>query len=152
MKVGDKVKVIRSGSAPSKTEGKIGILIEDGHNTKWKVEFEESFFGDHCWYFAESDLLKIGGSMIDDLNVGDLLSNGRYVKKVLAKLDGVVLLTLGVDNDELDDDDDIKKAGVWYTEFELEEDDWEKYNPEVEEVTMDEVCEKFGKTVKIIKE
>jgi len=91
--------------------------------------------------------------MIDDLQVGDLIINNEIIRKVLVKLEGVVLLSCYAYRDDIETDNDLKRASCWYTDFELKKDGWKKYTPEeVKEVTMDEVCEKFGHEVKIKKE
>lgn len=150
MKVGDKVKVLNNHLCQymSNLVGKIATIEKiDRYSC---ISLKEDIY-DYDW--REEQLQLIGGSMIDDLQVGDLLIDERdEVKRVLAKLDGVVLLSTYVYEEDLNNDD-IKKADDWYTDFELEETGWKKYTPgEIEEVTMDEVCKKFGKTVKIIKE
>lgn len=98
---------------------------------------------------AKEFIKKYGGSIIDTLKVGDLLidRDGDF-RKVLAKVDGVVLISM-CSSDK--DDEELNMTRGWYTDYEFKQMDLSKYEDKVTEVTMDEVARKFNVPVSQLK-
>lgn len=92
-------------------------------------------------YEKEMGMYKDGDILVDEY--GDF-------KKVLKDFgDGIYIMSEHADSPSCNE---LKRAGEIWTDFELEEDGYKLYNPEedVLELTVEEVSNMYGKTVKIV--
>jgi len=141
IKVGDKVKVVDvgGGNCGLIKVGMIGKVTEtDNSGVPYKVFFEET--GEDNWLCAQNVVLCTewvqGDILIDD--------NGNKTK-ILAVCGEVYFIS---------QTNDHTRTLSFYTKAELDE-RWKKegdiVEEAVEELTMEEVCERLGKTIKIKK-
>ena len=93
---------------------------------------------------------------LENLEVGDLIVSKDYkYQRILAKgqENGELTAYLTSSRGEDKNSDDLKKAGAWYTAFELRKDGYKPATEdgEVEELTVAQVCKELGRDIKIIK-
>ena len=135
--------------------------IIDGVACKNKKEYKYSYI-----IYGVDDYKKLGGDSIDIIgfntdiqyaDIGDIITDGRYYRRVLDFLGENFIMVSGcyscVDDieslDELLEDDDscqfaiklLKKEGY---KIHREEE-------EIEELTVEEICKELGRNIKIIK-
>jgi hypothetical protein len=154
IKVGDIVRAV-----PGK-DNYCGELNDDGSNTaKITAVTNVNFFINDCDHsFKGSGYLEIVNEekTLETLEVGDtVIYDSCWKKDILAVLHRNGEKTVYVMSEVYKDENDTrrKKIDATWTAYELELRDFSYPQPqeEMEEVTMEQVCEKFGKNVKIKK-
>lgn len=139
-----KVKCIdNNGCEDCLTEGKMYEVLEESKTTYLIIYDEE----EQCW-FLKNFFEPASEKTLDDLEKGDIVEIGcGNFRKVLARLEDIVFLSWINRYNKLGARhliQELKDKGYTLKQEEVEE-------PEVKEVTMSEVCKKFGEEVKIVK-
>lgn len=155
LRVGMKVKVLRHDEKdyaypePSKTKSVGETVVVTG--TADEDGFIEVGNG---WLFHPDNLSPL--DPLECLEEGEILvDKDGYFIRILGKFSGtgetelLAVSEVGEDSNSVN----LKRMEEFTTVFELKEAGYKPYHPEaeVEEVTVEEVCKRLGKTIKIIK-
>jgi len=145
-KIGDRVKVIRTDCFFDRHLNEIGTIIERNGDL-YSVKFNDGELDDG--YNSDPELIT---KNLENLVVGDVIEKDGHKKQVLAVLNYNGQKSCYV----MSRHNNYNESGSFETAFELEDYGYKLVSNEpeedVEEMTVNEVCEELGRTVKIVRD
>ena len=121
-----------------------GLILDKGFNIIDWSSYSEDFL-------TGTDDFKLAEKTLDTLYIGSIIKDGDTFQKVLGRTGNIVFLSDSYEH--LKDCQKSDECYETYTIQELKNDDWKVYQEgkEIEELTLEKVCEELGREVKIIK-
>lgn len=150
VKIGEKYRVLdrdKCGSYSS-NGGEHTVIIDktSSGNLEYNIYDKEGTKVNYCCScFGAEDLLPYEKTL-ENLEVGDILTCGSAKKMVLGVCGKVYCVS---------EYDDYEASDNWYTVQEIEQNGWKLYTepkaPTVQELTVEQISEKLGYEVKVVK-
>ena len=121
-----------------------GLILDKGFNIIDWSSYSEDFL-------TGTDDFKLAEKTLDTIYIGSIIKYGDTFQKVLGRIGNIVFLSDGCDYENIDE---IGNDISFHKTIEgLKEKRWEitGIEEEIEELTLEKVCEELGRTIKIIK-
>ncbi len=144
-RIGDHVRVIESEDTDVQTRrhlGEVGIITEIVKDCCMIEELDNKCFAD-----TELELIP---KTLENLKVGDIITDGQYFRRILARLGGEGRLTtyaVSKRGINIDGYSQNEAEGI-YTVFELEEDKYTPYTPEPEKTDREKLVEEYAEKIR----
>ena len=121
-----------------------GLILDKGFNIIDWSSYSEDFL-------TGTDDFKLAEKTLDTLYIGSIIKDGDTYTKVVGRSANIINITDSYEH--LKDCQKSDECYETYTIQELKNDDWKVYQEgkEIEELTLEKVCEELGREVKIIK-
>ena len=132
---------------PKKATNKVwyGVNLDEDFNILEMVAWSETTLNN------DTNKFKLAEKTLDTIYIGSIIKYGDTFQKVLGRTGNIVFLSDSYEH--LKDCQKSDECYETYTIQELKNDDWKVYQEgkEIEELTLEKVCEELGREVKIIK-
>ena len=132
---------------PKKATNKVwyGVNLDEDFNILEMVAWSETALNN------DTNKFKLAEKTLDTIYIGSIIKYGDTFQKVLGRIGNIVFLSDGCDYENIDE---IGNDISFHKTIEgLKEKRWEitGIEEEIEELTLEKVCEELGRTIKIIK-
>ena len=132
---------------PKKATNKVwyGVNLDEDFNILEMVTWSETALNNDTNNFILAE------KTLDTIYIGSIIKYGDTYTKVVGRSANIINITDSYEH--LKDCQKSDECYETYTIQELKNDDWKVYQEgkEIEELTLEKVCEELGRTIKIIK-